>query len=89
MGLFSGAVRAGTRKLTKAVTPEAKQLDLTPGQKKVKRATEEQTVTGNLAERARAGGIGKGRVEGGVYVGGAAAGADAARRIMDSDSPAA
>ena len=89
MGLFSGAVRAGTRKLRKAVTPEAEQLDLTSRQTRVKPATEAQTVTGNVAERARVGGIGTGRVEGGAAVGGAAASAEVARRIMDSDSTAA
>ena len=89
MGMLSGAVRAGTRKLRKAVTPEAEQLDLTSGQTRVKPATEAQRVTGNLAERARASGTGTGRIQGGATVGGAALAAEAARQSMDSDSPAA
>jgi len=89
MGIGSKIGQAVVRKVRKAVTPEAEQLELTPRQTRVKPATEAQTVTGNVAEKARAGGIGTGRVEGGVYVGGAAAGAEATRRIMDSDSTAA
>ena len=89
MGIGTQIGKAVARKVRKVVTPKAEQLDLTPGQTRVKPATEAQRVTGNAAERARASGTGTGRLQGGTTVGGAALSAEAARRLMDSDSPAA
>tara|TARA_R110002012_G_scaffold141247_1_gene298983 strand:+ start:429 stop:1025 length:597 start_codon:yes stop_codon:yes gene_type:complete len=80
------------KRIKKAVTPKADQVDLTSGQTRVKPATEAQRVTGNVAERARASGTGTGRIQGGAAVAGAAAaaagGIEVIKMLLGSDSAA-